>query len=79
MIQIPMTLTMNTVSMPASIAVACNVVDADVYDGETTIIPGATEKVLLTANKMVLDNITIGAIPSNYGLITWTGRVLTVS
>ena len=49
------------------------------YTGPTEIIPNEDHQTLETANKSVLENITIAPIPSNYGLITWNGRTLTVS
>lgn len=51
----------------------------DVYTGETEITPSEVVQYLQTANKIVIDNITINPIPSNYGLITWDGSTLTVS
>ena len=49
------------------------------YSGETVVTPSAEVQVLQTGNRVVLENITINPIPSNYGLITWNGAVLTVS
>lgn len=51
----------------------------DVYEGETEITPSEEDQILQTDGKMVPTNITIHAIPSNYGLITWDGHKLTVS
>lgn len=49
------------------------------YSGETVVTPSSEAQVLQTGNRVVLENITINPIPSNYGLITWNGAVLTVS
>lgn len=49
------------------------------YTGDTRVTPSDFSQVLLTANKVLLDNIYIDPIPSNYGKITWDGAVLTVS
>lgn len=49
------------------------------YDGLTTITPGADTIVLSTNGKSVYADITIGAIPSNYGLITQVGSYIRVS
>ena len=43
------------------------------------VTPSAEAQVLSTKFKLMTDDLTIGAIPSNYGLITWNGAVLTVS
>lgn len=53
---------------------------ADIYDGEYSVVPRAREtQTLNTLGKLMLDNVTIAPIPSNYGEITWDGSVLTVS
>ena len=49
------------------------------YTGAVTVTPGAEAQVLSTRNTVLLSDITVEAIPSNYGLITWNGSVLTVS
>lgn len=54
-------------------------VDVDLYDGPTEVTPGEEPQVLNTAGKVVTRNIVINPIPSNYGLITWNGSILTVS
>ena len=49
------------------------------YDGETTFTPSAEAQTIPTMQTVLLSNITINPIPSNYGLITWNGATLTVS
>ena len=49
------------------------------YDGPYTVTPSTQTQTLQTANKTLSHNVTVGAIPSNYGLITWNGSTLTVS
>lgn len=51
----------------------------DVYDGATDITPSEAVQTLNTANKLVNENIIVQPIPTNYGLITWNGRTITVS
>lgn len=53
--------------------------DLPVYDGITEITPSNQAQVLQTSNKALTRNIVVNPIPSNYGLITWNGSVLTVS
>lgn len=53
--------------------------DAPPYTGNVTVTPSRETQTLATANKILLTNITINPIPSNYGLITWDGSTLTVS
>ena len=49
------------------------------YEGETTFTPSAETQTIPTSHTVLLSNITINPIPSNYGLITYNGAVLTVS
>lgn len=53
--------------------------DLPVYDGITEITPSNQAQVLQTSNKALTRNIVVNPIPSNYGLITWNGNILTVS
>lgn len=49
------------------------------YDGPYGAVPSAQTQVLLTEDKHMRENVVIQPIPSNYGLITWDGAILTVS
>ena len=49
------------------------------YEGGYEVTPSSEPQELPTAGHLMLDNVTVGAIPSNYGLITWNGSALTVS
>ena len=49
------------------------------YEGPYEVTPTETEQTLDTENLYLTDNIVVKAIPSNYGLITWSGNTLTVS
>ena len=49
------------------------------YEGAITVTPSFNTQVLHTEHKTLLTDITVNPIPSNYGLITWNGSVLTVS
>ena len=53
--------------------------DLPVYDGITEITPSNQAQVLQTSNKALTRNIVVNPIPSNYGLITWNGSIITVS
>ena len=53
--------------------------DLPYYTGATEITPSQETQTLPTADTVVLENIVINPIPSNYGLITWNGSTLTVS
>ena len=49
------------------------------YEGDYTVTPSTETQVLPIAEFRASQNITVNPIPSNYGLITWNGSVLTVS
>lgn len=49
------------------------------YMDVTEVTPSNLAQVLLTSGMVLDSDITINPIPSNYGLITWNGSVLTVS
>lgn len=51
----------------------------DWYDGEYAVTPSDTEQEIPIIGKTARQNITVGPIPSNYGLITWNGSTLMVS
>lgn len=49
------------------------------YTGPTTVTPTGTAQTLATAGRSLNQNIVVEPIPSNYGLVSWNGSVLTVS
>ena len=53
--------------------------DVEAYTGSYEVIPTQYEQTLQTQDKLMTDNVRVLPIPSNYGLITWNGSVLTVS
>lgn len=68
-----------TLGLSTGTPVARKVVERDPYEGSYTITPTAEEQVIPTKNLRMTDDITVGAIPNNWGLITWNGAFLTVS
>ena len=48
-----------------------------IYTGETLFIPKNEEQTINTAQTYVEDDIVVGAIPQEYGLITFTAVVPT--
>lgn len=54
-------------------------VDTDPYAGPYTVTPTQSTQTLSTEDLLMVQDVTINPIPSNYGLITWDGAVLTVS
>ena len=51
----------------------------EIYDGETVFTPTRETQVVFTGNKVLLDDITINPIPPNYGLVTYNGRIITIT
>ena len=49
------------------------------YEGSYEIVPGRDPQTLRTRGRTLAGDVVVGAIPSNYGLITWNGSTLTVS
>lgn len=49
------------------------------YGGSYEVTPSGEAQVLPTSSRVLLSDITINPIPSNYGLITWDGSTLMVS
>lgn len=71
------TLTSNkTVTGVLSVPSAANVTR---YEGPYEFTPTADTQTIEIEHEMATQNITINPIPSNWGLITWNGAVLTVS
>ena len=48
------------------------------YKGSYAVTPGEQPVVLQTQNHNMTENLIVGAIPSNYGRISYNGSVLTV-
>lgn len=53
--------------------------DFEYYTGDYEVTPSGETITLPTEQLMMNANVVINPIPSNYGLITWNGSVLTVS
>lgn len=51
----------------------------EIYQGPYTVTPSEDSIVLQIDGCAAKDNITIDPIPSNYGLITWTGSHLLIT
>lgn len=48
------------------------------YQGQYEVTPSEETIVLETKNKTMNHNVTVNAIPSNYGRISWDGTTITV-
>ena len=63
---------------PARLEIS-SLVDGETYDGTYSVTPTQQAQTLNTAGKFLEHNVTVNPIPSNYGLVTWNGSVLTIS
>ena len=61
------------------IPVARDYVERPAYEGPYEVTPGPEAQTLSTKHLRMTDDVVVGAIPQNYGLITWNGSTLTVS
>ena len=59
--------------------IAREYIEREPYTGDYSIIPSANSQTLPTNGLRMTGDLTIEPIPSNYGLITWNGSVITVS
>lgn len=76
---IPMSVALDAVVLPMMIGVAVNANTIPDYTGEYVFTPTQGTQTVYIEDKRATQNILINPIPSNYGLITWNGNVLTVS
>lgn len=76
--QIPMSVTDNMVNISFSVGMGISV-NYPLYDGEYEFTPTPSTQTVQISGKAASQNIIINPIPSNYGLVTWNGAVLTVS
>jgi hypothetical protein len=49
------------------------------YAGPYEVTPSGSSQVLATSGRAMMADVTVNPIPSNYGLITYSGGILTVS
>ena len=78
-VEIPVGVAVSDVGLNASLGAAYQMRDGEIYDGEYEFTPTGNEQVVNTAGKLLIENIRINPIPSQYGLITYNGSTITVS
>ena len=61
------------------VGIVADVAVMPTFRGSYAVTPGPTAQTLATDGLLMDGDVTIGAIPSNYGLITWDGSTITVS
>ena len=58
---------------------AITITGAEPYEGTYDVTPTQSEQILYTDGLRMTDNVRIAPIPSNYGLVTYNGNVITIS
>lgn len=88
MITIPVEISVSEVTIDVDISatevtipveMSAGFVQGPYYDGEYEVTPTQETQTLYTTGRTLANDVVINPIPSNYGLITWNGSVLTVS
>ena len=69
----------DSISVSTDVPVVKEYVDTPPYTGDYEVTPSAETQTLDTAGKRMTNPVIVNPIPSNYGLITYNGAVLTVS
>ena len=59
--------------------VAREFIERPAYEGDYEATPSNVEQIFSTQYLRMTDNFVVHPIPSNYGLITYNGSVITVS
>ena len=89
MIHVPMSVSVSSVSVPMRVSAQPNVsaltgikyevTEYQKYDGPLEFTPSDESQIVETSERVLLSNIIINPIPSNYGKISYNGSVLTVT
>lgn len=84
--EVPMRVAVRKPEVPVSVAITkvrvpmtASAGGGSPYTGSYRFTPSGQAQTVQTAGKLLNENIVIDPIPSNYGLITYTGGVITVS
>jgi hypothetical protein len=76
---LPVAVAVSAVNIPVQVAASYQMRDGEIYDGPYEFTPTQETQTVITAEKLLLENIVINPIPQNYGLITYNGSFITVS
>ena len=78
-VSIPVAVGTTQVGLSVGLGAAYQMRSGEIYDGAYEFTPTQETQTVPTAEKLLLENITINPIPNNYGLITYNGAFITVS
>ena len=68
-----------SLSVSETISGDVGAIGAEHYDGDYIFTPSNVEQHVVTAGKLLRDDIVIEPIPHNYGRIEWNGTTLTIT
>lgn len=77
-VQIPVSVSASDVALPVRIGVGYYTSQYDEYTGATEFTPSDEPQIIQTAERVVMTDIVINPVPSNYGRITYNGSTITV-
>ena len=77
-VSIPMGVTTDA-SLPVSVGTTYQAAQYPTYTGEYVFTPTRETQIVDTEERVLVDDIIINPIPSNYGLVTYNGAIITVS
>lgn len=69
----------SSLNVGLGLAAPIEMIRADYYEGSYDVTPTSQRQVIPVQYKTMAEDFIVEPIPSNYGLITWNGSVLTVS
>ena len=76
---LPVAVAVSAVNLPMQVAASYQMREGEIYDGPYEFTPSQETQMVSTAEKLLLENIVINPIPSNYGLVTYNGSIITIS
>lgn len=78
-VSIPASVAVSAVSIPVTLGAAYQMREGSIYDGPYEFTPSQETQYAETADKVLINRIRINPIPSQYGLVTYNGSIITVS
>ena len=76
---IPVDVAITQVGLSVGIGASYQMRQGEIYGGSYVFTPTQETQTVPTADKLLLENITINPIPNNYGLITYNGAYITIT
>ena len=68
-----------TLGIGTGTPIARDYIERDPYTGSYEVTPSSETQTLSTKYLRMTDDVVINPVPSNYGLVTWDGTVITIT